>query len=553
MAVDAEADPLATLGEELKRTASSPEGRARLAVLLAVKQAIKERGTPATASAHAAALMGSLSQTQDEDTTAAVVYVLSHTLSVLPLVVLRSKFAPLAEIITTTVGKHEASAAVARHGLQCGRVGKHEASAAVARHGLQCAYVVIGSQEGAAWKTPQMASLVEMTLSHAIDPRPKVRKAAQQNLVEFMSGEGETGAVARGVLETRLVALCTKTFKVLTDTRRAHVEADPSTSQKLLGMACTTAHAATSPSSLPLVVACTTADASTSQKLLGDGFSACTTADASTSQKLLGMVRDVAPRLSAKAVTSIVNQVLKLLEAADRTMLTQILGVLEAVVAPAPEEGGDALPAAELSAATVAKVISAALDKQPPQTGGTPDAVLAFLSLLNRAVVRLHALDAEACAALLPRVFGAATTDYFLPPGKHASDQLGCSGTTDYFLPPGKHASDQLAVASANLLSDLIDACVRRPMVEAAVAALPSGGLIDACVRRPMVEAAVAALPSGGKKKGAKRAPPASPLEEVVVAVEGLLTPRFHAVVVAVEGLLTPRFYRTLHCTLCVV
>ena len=36
---------------------------------------------------------------------------------------------------------------------------------------------------------------------------------------------------------------------------------------------------------------------------------ACTTADASTSQKLLGMVRDVAPRLSAKAVTSIVNQV----------------------------------------------------------------------------------------------------------------------------------------------------------------------------------------------------------------------------------------------------
>ena len=42
-------------------------------------------------------------QTQDEDTTAAVVYVLSHTLAVLPLVVLRSKFAPLAEIITGAV------------------------------------------------------------------------------------------------------------------------------------------------------------------------------------------------------------------------------------------------------------------------------------------------------------------------------------------------------------------------------------------------------------------------------------------------------------------
>ena len=42
-------------------------------------------------------------QTQDEDTTAAVVYVLSHTLGVLPLVVLRSKFAPLAEIICGTV------------------------------------------------------------------------------------------------------------------------------------------------------------------------------------------------------------------------------------------------------------------------------------------------------------------------------------------------------------------------------------------------------------------------------------------------------------------
>jgi hypothetical protein len=245
-----------------------------------VKQAIKERGGAATASAHAAALMGSLSQAQDEETTAAVVYVLSHALGALPLNVLRAKFAPLADLVAATVERHPGSAAVARHGLQC-------------------AYVAIGAQEGAAWKTPQMARLVELTLAHAIDPRPKVRRAAQQNLVEFMGGEGDAGAAARGVLEARLVALCTSTFK------------------------------------------------------------ACTSADAASSQQLLGMLCDVAPRLSRKALASVVAQVLKLLaSASDRTMLAQLLSVLEALVAPEGDAGpgrGTVDQPVALPAATIAK------------------------------------------------------------------------------------------------------------------------------------------------------------------------------------------------------
>jgi len=96
-------------------------------------------------------------------------------------------------------------------------------------------------------------------------------------------------------------------------------------------------------------------------------------------------------------------------------------------------------------------------------------------------------------------------------------------------------------VAAANLLSDLIDACVRRPEMEAAAAALP------------------AAAPRGGK-----RPPPGSPLGHVVPPPPPVLSghaaslPRTNRTrrvpqVAAVEGLLAPRFHRTLHCTLCVV
>merc|ERR1719183_2419948 len=117
-------------------------------------------------------------------------------------------------------------------------------------------------------------------------------------------------------------------------------------------------------------------------------------------------------------------------------MLAQLLSVLEALVAPEGDAGpgrGTVDQPVALPAATIAKVVAAAMDKQPAQQGGAPDAVLAYLSLLRRALARLHAEDPDACAALLPRAFGPATADYFLPPGKHASDQL--------------------AVAAANLLS----------------------------------------------------------------------------------------------------
>jgi len=198
------------LTADLKLKASTPEGRSRLAVLHAVRQAVVERGGEPSCTAYAGALLSSVAQKQDEETTASVVYVLGHVLQHVGPGLLRGKFVPLADVLVAT-GKG------------------HPESAPVARHILQCIYATIKEQEGVAWRTPQMGALTDILVSTATDPRPKVRKAAQGFLAQLMNEPSPAGEVVRTSLEGKIVSMSTATFKACTSTNTAE-------SQQLLGM-----------------------------------------------------------------------------------------------------------------------------------------------------------------------------------------------------------------------------------------------------------------------------------------------------------------------------
>ena len=61
------------LTSDLRLKAATPEGRSRLAVLHAVRQAVVERGGAPSCTAYAGALLSSIGQKQDEETTAKTV------------------------------------------------------------------------------------------------------------------------------------------------------------------------------------------------------------------------------------------------------------------------------------------------------------------------------------------------------------------------------------------------------------------------------------------------------------------------------------------------
>ena len=380
---------------ELQLKASTPEGRSRLAVLQAVRQAVVERGGSPSCTAYAGALLSSLAQKQDEETTASVVYVLGHVLQHVGPGLLRGKFVPLADVLVAT-----------------GR--SHPDSAPVARHTLQCIYMAVKEQEGVAWRTPQMGVLCDILVSTATDPRPKVRKAAQGYLVQLMTEASPAGELARTSLEGKIVSMSTATFR------------------------------------------------------------ACTSTNTTESQQLLGMLRDISSGLSAKALQALSQPVIRLFGNDERTMVGQIFNTLDAFL---QHEGS--------SSKGLAKMISTALENQPPASAGM-EPINAYLTFLKSVLQKLYAMDPSACAAKVPDAF-ASLSDYLLP----------------------QERSDELAVAAGNALCDMIDACVKEPMMQEAYLAAQSS---------------------------AKRA--ITPLE----AVAG------HVAV-----LLQPRFKRNWHCSLAIV
>ena len=382
------------LTSDLRLKAATPEGRSRLAVLHAVRQAVVERGGAPSCTAYAGALLSSIGQRQDEETTASVVYVLGHVLQHVGPSLLRSKFVPLADVLVAT-GKG------------------HPDSAPVARHTLQCIYVTIREQEGVAWRTPQMGVLSDILVSMATDPRPKVRKAAQGFLVQLMTEAGPAGEVVRTSLEGKIVNMSTSTFK------------------------------------------------------------ACTSTNTTESQQLLGMLRDISSGLSSKALQALSQHVLKLLSNDDRTMVGQIFNTLDAFMLS--DCGSDK---------AIARMVSTAIENQPPASAGM-EPIKAYLKFLKTLLEKLYDMSADACFPKVPEAL-VALSDYLVPQEK----------------------TDELAIAAANVMCDIIDVCIKEPMIQQARQAAHSA----------------AGLPS--------------PLEAVAS----------HAVV-----LLQARFKRNWHCSLAIV
>jgi len=178
------------------------------------------------------------------------VYVLGHVLHLVGPGLLRVKFVPLAEVLIATGTSHPESAAVARHSLQC-------------------IYATVKEQEEVAWRTPQMGALTDILVNTATDPRPKVRKAAQNYLVQLMTEPTPAGELVRTSLEGKIVSVCTSTFR------------------------------------------------------------ACTSTNTTESQQLLGMLRDISTGLSSKALQALSQHVLKLLANNERTMVGQIFNTLD--------------------------------------------------------------------------------------------------------------------------------------------------------------------------------------------------------------------------------
>ena len=117
---------IGALHQDLLRTVGSPEGKARLAVLEAVRQAVKDRSLPNTMASYAAALLNAAqtssesgTEEEGEEMIAAVIYLLGHVLSSLTDKLLRGKFADMSSAVAAAMERHPASAAIARHGLQC--------------------------------------------------------------------------------------------------------------------------------------------------------------------------------------------------------------------------------------------------------------------------------------------------------------------------------------------------------------------------------------------------------------------------------------------------
>jgi hypothetical protein len=160
------------LVEDLRRTSGSPEGKARLAVLEAVRHAVSERKVPNTSASYAAALLSAIqtslsSNGQEEEMLAAIVFLLSHILSSLGDKLLRGKFIQMTEAV-------------------CAAVDRAPSSSGVARHGLQCLFVLLRAQEEVAWHTPQATEAMQRLVSHCADSRPKIRKAAQGHVLVFI-------------------------------------------------------------------------------------------------------------------------------------------------------------------------------------------------------------------------------------------------------------------------------------------------------------------------------------------------------------------------------
>ena len=203
---------ISSLVEDLRRTSGSPEGKARFAVLEAVRHAVKDRGIPNTPSSYAAALTSaavtSMSSDGDgEEMLAAIVYLLGHILSSISDKILRAKFVPMIDAVGAAMDR----------GVN---------NAGISRHGVQCLFILLKAQEDVAWFAPQAAESFQRLLTYSVDPRPKIRKAAHGYVLILVQNLTHT---PRALMENMILSFCNSVF-------RSSTSADTVRTQHLLGL-----------------------------------------------------------------------------------------------------------------------------------------------------------------------------------------------------------------------------------------------------------------------------------------------------------------------------
>jgi len=141
------------------------------AVLEAVEAAFKERNTEPTPTAYFAALLSLLNNDNGKNISHPVVYLLDVVTPFAPAPLLRAKFTQILTLLAPVLSQPEADAPLIRSSIGC-------------LEGLLLAQDAAGWEMSAAQIGPRR--VVGGLLSFALDPRPKVRKRAQDALRKIL-------------------------------------------------------------------------------------------------------------------------------------------------------------------------------------------------------------------------------------------------------------------------------------------------------------------------------------------------------------------------------
>lgn len=137
-----------------------------LAVLAAITEIIKEKGGSESSTEYFAALMTSLNSTEnDDDSTAAILNLLSMCIKSTPQSVLQIKFSDASSILINLLAQYSQSEKVP-----------------IIRALLGCLSVLLRAQEAAVWNAPSTFQILDSILTFITFSKPKIRKAAQYGI-----------------------------------------------------------------------------------------------------------------------------------------------------------------------------------------------------------------------------------------------------------------------------------------------------------------------------------------------------------------------------------
>lgn len=150
---------------------SSALHRGMLAVLATVTELIKEKGGKETETEYFAALITTIETVKDDESLTSAVLLLSIVLKRVPPQVLRLKFSDSCKLLLELLTNYVES----NHG-------------ALIRGLINCLSTLLRNQEKAVWQLSSTKRVYDFLLSLVINPKPRVRHAAQRAVIGILSG-----------------------------------------------------------------------------------------------------------------------------------------------------------------------------------------------------------------------------------------------------------------------------------------------------------------------------------------------------------------------------